>query len=288
MSNYIIETYSRGENLANLLVNKVITEIDKETKNHKTNIQLINNGNFIVVRGNTTHKTPINLSKLFISYYEKLFSRKINLNVIDLVEYGQNISEEPIYFKKTFNKNNFIESIKKQTYEDTLDGKDYRFTACTNLNLILTKNDFNKETVGDVLENFKDYVIIKNNNLIETFQSSQHYGKNLKSSKIFESYFNYIVYNIFERGLCSDLTVEFFSESEFDLISWENLTIKVTSNTLITSTEWLESLILDLFKFNPNDIISRWDLNEYNFEEEIISTHNVWKIKDKVGEMILF
>ena len=288
MSNYIIETYSRGENLANLLVNKVITEIDKETKNHKTNIQLINNGNFIVVRGNTTHKTPINLSKLFISYYEKLFSRKINLNVIDLVEYGQNISEEPIYFKKTFNKNNFIESIKKQTYEDTLDGKDYRFTACTNLNLILTKNDFNKETVGDVLENFKDYVIIKNNNLIETFQSSQHYGKNLKSSKIFESYFNYIVYNIFERGLCSDLTVEFFSESEFDLISWENLTIKVTSNTLITSTEWLESLKLDLFTFNTNYIISRWDLNEYNFEEEIISTHNVWKIKDKVGEMILF
>ena len=62
MSNYIIETYSRGENLANLLVNKVITEIDKETKNHKTNIQLINNGNFIVVRGNTTHKTPIILS----------------------------------------------------------------------------------------------------------------------------------------------------------------------------------------------------------------------------------
>ena len=169
-----------------------------------------------------------------------------------------------------------------------MDGKDYRFTACTNLNLILTKNDFNKETVGDVLENFKDYVIIKNNNLIETFQSSQHYGKNLKSSKIFESYFNYIVYNIFERGLCSDLTVEFFSESEFDLISWENLTIKVTSNTLITSTEWLESLILDLFTFNPNDIISRWDLNEYNFEEEIISTLNVWKIKDKVGEMILF
>ena len=42
-------------------------KIEKETKNHKTNIQVINNSNFIVVRGNTTHKTPINLSKLFIS-----------------------------------------------------------------------------------------------------------------------------------------------------------------------------------------------------------------------------
>ena len=81
MSNYVVQTYSRGENLTNLLVNKVILEIEKETKKNKTNIQVINNINFIVVRGTTTHRTPINLSKLFISYYKQLFNREINLNV---------------------------------------------------------------------------------------------------------------------------------------------------------------------------------------------------------------
>ena len=287
MSNYIVQTYSRGKNLTNLLVNRVIIEIEKETKNHKTNIQVINNGNFIVVRGNTTHRTPINLSKLFISYYQKLFNREVNLNVVDLIEYDKTILDEPIYFKKTFIKDDFSEKIKKQTYLDTLDNKDYRFTACTELNIILTKNDFNKESVKDVLSNFKDYRFIKNNSSIETFKSSQHYGKNLKSSKLFESYFNYIVHNIFERGLCRDLTVEFFTEADFDSINWENLTLKVSSNSLITTNEWLESLILDLFTFIPNEIISRWDLNNYDFEEEIISTCNIWKIKDKVGEMIL-
>ena len=287
MSNYIVQTYSRGENLTNLLVNKVILEIEKETKNHKTNIQVINNINFIVVRGTTTHRTPINISKLFISYYKQLFNREINLNVVDLIEYDKTVEDEPIYIKKTFIKDDLTESIKRQTYLDTLNNKDYRFTACTDLNIILTNSDFSKETVTDVLSNFEDYKILKNNSSIETFVSSQHYGKNLKSSKVFESYFNYVVYNIFERGLCKDLTIEFFTESEFDLINWENISLKVTSNTLMTSNKWLESLILDLFTFDPNEIIRRWDLNNYDFSEEIISTHNIWKIKDKVGEMIL-
>jgi|TARA_R110001592_G_scaffold305576_1_gene578181 hypothetical protein len=287
MSNYIIQTYSRGEDLTNLLSNKIILEIEKETKNHKTNIQVINNGNFIVVRGNTTHKTPINLSKLLISYYKQLFNREINLNVVDLIEYDKLVEDEPIYINKTFIKDELTDIIKKQTYSDTLNNKDYRFTACTDLNIILTKNDFNKETLESVLNNFEDYKILKNNSSIETFKSSQHYGKNLKSSKVFESYFNYVVYNIFERGLCRDLTIEFFTEAEFDSINWENISLKVSSNSLMTSNEWLESLILDLFTFDPNEIIRRWNLDEYDFSEEIISHHNIWRIKDKVGEMIL-
>ena len=52
MSNYIVQTYSRGENLTNLLVNKVILEIEKETKNHKTNIQVINNINLYHIINN--------------------------------------------------------------------------------------------------------------------------------------------------------------------------------------------------------------------------------------------
>jgi len=288
MPNYIVQTYSRGEDLTNLLVNKVILEIEKETKNHKTNIQVINNSNFIVVRGNTTHKTPINLSKLFISYYKTLFSSDINLNVVDLIEYDAPVEEESIYFKKTYTKDELSDSIKKQTYLDTLNNKHYRFTACTDLNIVFTANDFNEDIISDVLNNFEDYKILKNNSSVETFKSSQHYGKNLKTSKLFESYFNYIVYNIFERGLCRDLTVEFFTDDKFDTINWENISLKVTSDSLMTSNEWLESLILDLFTFKPDEIIKRWDLNEYDFSEEIISHFNIWKVKDKVGEMILF
>ena len=96
-----------------------------------------------------------------------------------------------------------------------------------------------------------------------------------------------LCYNIFERGLCRDLTVEFFTDAKFNTINWENVSLKVTSNSLMTSNEWLKSLILDLFTFKPDEIIKRWDLNEYDFSEEIISHFNIWKVKDKVGEMIL-
>ena len=72
MSNYVIGTYLSGEKLTNLLVNSVIREINKETKNHKTNIQVVHQGNFIVVRGTTTHKSPINLL-IEIAPLEKIF-----------------------------------------------------------------------------------------------------------------------------------------------------------------------------------------------------------------------
>ena len=288
MSNYVIGTYLSGEKLTNLLVNSVIREINKETKNHKTNIQVVHQGNFIVVRGTTTHKSPINLSKLFISLYKDLFNQIRVLMVVDLIEYGLTITDDPIYIRKTFYKDTFIDKLTVKTTKDTLKGIDYRFTACTNLNLILTKNILGEEC-NEILKHFEDYKVISMKNNIETFSSSEKYGQNLRSSKVFEFYLNYIVYNIFQRNLCDELTIELFTESEFDLINWENLKLKVESKSLITSTEWLESLILDLFTFKPNDIISRWDLNNYDFENEILSTEkSIWEINDKVSEMILF
>lgn len=287
MSNQIIETYSNGKKLTNLLANKIITEINKETKNHKTNIQVINNGNFVVVKGITTHSTPLNFSKLFNSYYQKLFNKTITFNVVDLIEYSQDIKEDPIYINKTYVKDDFINNLNKITYNDTLTGLDYRLTACTDLNTILINKKYKSKNLNNIISNFEDYKIVNLNNLSESFYSSEKYGKHLKSSKLFDSYFNYIVYNIFERNLCKDINIEFFTDSDFESINWENLSLKITSKSLITSTEWLESLILDLFTFEPNKIISRWDLENYDFEEEIISNENIWKIKDKVGEMIL-
>jgi hypothetical protein len=47
-------------------------------------------------------------------------------------------------------------------------------------------------------------------------------------------------------------------------------------------------MILDVFTFETEEIIQRWDLENYNFEKEITRTEKpIWKIKDKTGEMIL-
>jgi|SRR6056300_93068 hypothetical protein len=285
MKNYIIGTYFNGEDFTNLLSNKIIQEIEKETKNHKTEIQVINNKNFIVVRGYTTHKNPFNLSQLFITYYNDLFGKEINFNVIDLVEYNTSPPQKPLHLKKTYTKDQLHDKLTTKSVEDSFLGKDYRYTANTEMSVVFLNGNIKDEDLKDYFEDYEFYTI---KNPIETFYSNINFGKNLRTEKLFEFYFNYITYNIFERNLCKDLTIEFFTDSPFDDITWENIKLEIHSNSLITSEEWLKSLILDLFSFNPKDIMDKWNLEDYNFENEIIKrTNRIWEVRDKVGEMLL-
>lgn len=286
MGTYITNTYSNGEKLLNLFTNKIITEIEKDSKNHISEIRLVNHNNFIVSQGKTTHKNPFNISNLLTSYHSELFGNVKNFNIIDLIEYDSKPNNDVIFIHKTFNKSTLSESLENKSNDDTKKGMDYRYTANTDINVILSQNNLSDENLIDSFKNFKQVEVCLTT---EIFKSSLFFGKNLRSSKLFELYFNYIVYNIFERNLCKDLTITFFTDSEFNSISWENIDLKVTSNSLIVSEEWLTSMILDLFSFKPDDIISKWDLSNYNFDNEILNPHNlIWKVKDKIGEIILF
>jgi len=285
MKNYIVSTYHNGKNLTNLLSNRLVQEIEKENKNHKTKIQVVDNQNFIVVRGFTTHKKPINLSQLFVSYYSELFGKEKPFNVIDLINYDTPPQEDFIYLKKDYYSDKLLETLQHKSDEDSFNGKDYRFTANTDMDIVLMEGNIKDNDLTKFFEDY-DYYTIKNS--INTFTSDPIFGMNLKTTKLFDFYFNYITYNIFERKLCKDLSIEFFTDSPFEEINWENIKLNVKSNSLIVSEEWLTSLILDLFSFEPQHILEKWELSDYNFESEIIKTKTpLWKIKDKVGEMIL-
>lgn len=286
MTNYIVGTYFNGEDFTNLLSNRVIKEIEKDTKNHTTEIQVVNNKNFIVVRGYTSHKSPINLSQLFINYYKELFGKEIIFNVIDLIEYNSNPDNSIIYLSKTYVVDDKLKTLQSKSFDDSFNGKDYRYTANTDMSLVIMEGDISKEDLKSQFDGFDFY---KLNDSVSTYHSNNNFGKHLKTSKLFEFYFNYIVYNIFERNLCKDLTVEFFTDAEFNKINWENIKLEVKSNSLMVSEEWLKSMILDLFTFEPDLIIQKWDLENYNFENEIIRKEKpIWEVKDKTGEMILF
>lgn len=285
MNKYVIGTYYNGEDFTNLLSNRLIREIEKETKNHKTEIQVINNKNFIVVRGYTTHKEPINISQLFISYYNELFGANMTFNVVDLIEYNTSPDTSYIYLNKTYYRDTMFNSLKYKSNEDSMNGKDYRYTANTDMSLVLMEGDIKEEDLKLYFENYNFYKIVKP---VSTYYSNLNYGRNLRSSKLFNFYFNYITHNIFERNLCKDLEISFFADANFENINWENVKLQVNSNSLITSNEWIKSMILDVFTFEPEEIIQRWDLENYNFENEVTRVRKpIWEIKDKVGEMIL-
>jgi len=286
MPNYIAGTHFNGKNLVNLLSNTLLREIEKQDKNHVSEIQVINNKNFIVVRGYTSYTNPINISKLFSKYYYELFGSEQVFNVVDLIDYGYKPKSNQIYLHKKFNSNHLTSELRSQINNDTDKGLDYRFTADTELEVVLIKGDAPKK---ELKEYFKDYNFYNFTEPTETFVSDLYFGKNLRSSKMFEFYLNYISYNIFEGGLCEDIEYSFYTDTKFENINWKNIKFEIKSNSLITSESWLKSLIMDLFSFEPEDIINRWDLQNYNFEEDILQRRKpIWEIKDKVGEMILF
>ena len=285
MSTYIIGTHYNGKNFVNLLANNLIREIEKETKNHNSEIQIINNKNFIVARGYTSHEEPINISKLFTEYYNELFGLEQVFNVVDLIEYGNKSKQNHIYLNKKFTKDSLKESLITQINKDTDEGLDYRFTANTDLGIVLITGNAPTE---EIKKYFEDYNYYKIKEPTETFVSDLYFGRNLRSSKVFEFYLNYITYNIFERGLCKDIEYSFYTEEKFEEINWENIKFEVKSNSSMVSNEWLKSMILDLFPFEPEDIIDQWKLQTYNFEEDILQRRKpVWEIRDKIGEMIL-
>lgn len=285
MSSYILGTHNNGKNFVNLLANILIREIEKETKNHKSEIQITNNKNFIVVRGYTTHKQPINLSQLFSKKYNELFGSNQIFNVVDLIEYNTKPNQDFIYINNKFKYDVLEKDLIEKINLDTNKGLDYRFTANTDLSVVLVEGKTPEDELKSYFDNYNHYKVDKST---ETFTSDLYFGRNLKSSKLFEFYLKYIAYNIFERNLCKDIELTLFTDAKFEDINWENLKLNVKSNSLITTKEWVESLILDLFTFEPEKIIEKWDLTNYDFENDIISSDDkIWEIRDKVGEMIL-
>lgn len=284
-SEYVIETSNEGKNLVNLLSNIIITEIEKQNKNHKTEIQVVNHNNFVLTKGYTTHKTPINFSILFNDYLKNIFNIDTQLGVIDLIEYDKSPILNPIYLKKKYIYNPLIDELKQKSIEDTINGTHYRYTVNPNLNIITTNNDMSDSIFNNYFKNYSVYVIDKNSN---TFVSDINYGRNLNSSKLFEFYFNYITYNLFKGGICSEIEIEFFTDYPFNEIDWEHLVLNIKTNSIKATDNWIKSLILDIFTFKPNEIIKKWNLDTYNFENEILLKEKpMWKIRDKVSEMVL-
>jgi len=245
MSTYIIGTHNNGKNLVNLLVNNLIREIEKETKNHNSEIQIINNKNFIVTRGYTSYEEPINISKLFSEKYNELFKNDKLFNVVDLIEYGNKSEQNHIYISKKFTKDSLLEELTTQINKDTDESLDYRFTANTDLGVVLINE---KAPIEEIKKYFEDYNYYKIKEPTETFVSDLYFGKNLRSSKVFEFYLRYITHNIFERGLCQDIEYYFHTDTKFEKINWENINFKVKSNSSMVSDEWLKSMILDLIQ----------------------------------------
>ena len=72
-------------------------------------------------------------------------------------------------------------------------------------------------------------------------------------------------------------------------IDWENINLTIDSESLITTKKWVESLVLDIFDFEPEKLISHLNLDNYDFANEIlvVNENYPWKNRDRVKEIVL-
>lgn len=275
-----METPLFGKNLCNLLCDLIIKQYGKVDSNHKTEIKVIDLEQFIVLKGKTSINNPINYSMIFKSFVEEKNTSDRNFNVIDLIEYGVNPTSNFINLNITFNSNNdFIIS----ELDKSIQGE---YTINYDKNLILHNNNKLFEFIIQEPEfnGFEGKTISSN----YPFVSDNMFGCSLDGSKLYEIYLRYISYNLFEKQLCKDINFELFYNGELKDLSWETMDFKISSNSNIASTEWITSLVLDLFDFNYNYIKKHLSLDEYDFSNEILSKDKCWMLRDKTSEMILF
>jgi len=148
------------------------------------------------------------------------------------------------------------------------------------LNHLNTKNTFMNDK-----SDFSIDVSPKN----EPVVSDEYFGLSVNTIKSYLVLSKYISYNIVERNLCKTVTL-LMNGKEYliEQIDEENVDLNFTTTNLIVTGNWLESLVRDVFPFKINDIIQHLNLDDYNFEGEVLELDNYpWKKRDKVSEMVL-
>lgn len=275
-----METVLYGTNLCNILVNEIIKEFNSVDKTHISNITLCDLSQFIVLRGETTIQNPLNYSKLFNSFLSELCEIDRNFNIIDLITYNAKSDTNIVDIDVSFTTDLLSEPL-----VDTFPLFGY-FEIDNSNNLIKHNNQKIYDRVVELPE-FKEYSGLSVDHYKPYF-STDYFGKNLMSSKSYITYLKYITYNLFEKQLCKDIRFKLFYSGDINNINWETMSFEVYSESNITKIEWIESLILDLFDFKYSHIKKHLSLDEYDFNNEILSKDKCWMKRDKTSEMMLF
>lgn len=242
------------------LIAEFSVKLLKENDQTKTNINVTDCKNFIVINGQTTSNKLFNVNDLRSEFTKEMSNHTSlydisNLNIFELIEY-QNVSK-PRSMSFTFY--NSVLPRYSQSMIETLSS--------------LENTDYNQ-----ILENkLSTYVEYTNDNSYwKPLTSSFPYGYSLNDWKVVFLYLEYITYNIFPtiKGDVINYTIDLDN----------NLTIQSDS---MYDGDQIVSMVKDVFDF---------DLNKFKQEMEIfdmvndclIFTNRPWLVKNKVRESIIF
>ena len=281
--NYIeFYNFLDGKNLCNIFANLIVKEINNKLPDAKTDISVINVRNFFIVKGTTTYNEVINLAELFQNYLKKYDTELSNkVRVIDSILYNKVVDQEPLNLKEVF-----IKSQEKK-YQH-LQQKLNRYTkkkVYFNFKLQERTNhvyyDCSSEQLSTVItileEQFPEYVLVKSDFSQEIYISDNVYGLS-NNNRLYHFILWSIKNHIFELGISKKLDVSLYSDANIN--EMDNLTVNFVlhNDDHIVKTDWLESLVLDVFPFDVESLKTKFG-NVDDLEELIMGTDEVYPFK---------
>ena len=281
--NYIeFYNFLDGKNLCNIFANLIVKEINNKLPDAKTDISVINVRNFFIVKGTTTYNEVINLAELFQNYLKKYDTELSNkVRVIDSILYNKVVDQEPLNLKEVFIKSQEkkYQSLQQKLNRYTKEKVYFNFKLQERTNHVYY--DCSSEQLSIVItileEQFPEYVLVKSDFSQEIYISDKVYGLS-NNNRLYHFLLWSIKNHIFELGISKKLDVSLYSDANIN--EMDNLTVNFVlhNDNHIVKTEWLESLVLDVFPFDVESLNTKFG-NVEDLEELIMGTDKVYPFK---------
>ena len=258
MSYYEIYNYLDGKNICNIFANLIVNKIHSEVPDAKTEITVNNVRNFFIVKGSTSYDKTIDLSELLRNFYTKHNLSKVNdVRVFDLITYNKeielgsvntNISSNKKYDKKFNELQNFVNSNVK---------KNILFNMKYNVSNNVIYYDCKNENISEVITVLENYFIgttlLKVDMSNECFISDRIYGLS-PNMRLYDILLINIKNHVLKLGLGENFNCNLNSIKLPQDIENDDMMITLNNNSFKVKNEWLESLILDVFPFELNEL----------------------------------
>jgi hypothetical protein len=261
--------------LVNLFSDYIVNQINKY-KQYDVVIEVTDCGKFFVVNGMTNSDKILDMVKVkesFLESYKSLLTNfgYENVNVIDLIMYGKELTKKDDY---TFDFYNSSRPIYPHKLINTLiDNPQPKFNSISYTNRLEYELDYSEDNTRNL-----EYYTYAPLNISSEFP----HGYSLSMGRQELYYSEYICNQLFDVILTDRLTFKYSSVKQDD-----DNQIDIHSMSLFPRKDVI-SMILDVFDFDMlkfNDTIK-----DYDIMEDITRPFNnkPWLVRDKIKDLILF
>ena len=283
-----------GKSLCNIFASLIVNKINELTPNSVTEISVTNIRSFFIVKGRTTSETLINPSEILQEFLKTYSDKKSeSVRVIDVILYNTTFDPHYLSIDSEFNKRSDASLIEEQKYVNSFisDGIYFNYKINYDLDTVFfdCEDGYQDMVTKKLSERFDTFNIIKSDFTQENYQSDRFYGISNTPEKLYYLLLKNISHHLFNLGISKKLNLSLQSNMGYDDIDSLTCFFKVLNDDHIVKTDWLESLILDVFPFTVKDLNGYFNIKSYNPIDELLGvdkTHT-WMNLSSVKDLML-